>query len=220
MIRYFNSFLLSIFIHITIFITLFYIWQNQKSLKKEELNQQNITTFSLSNIIIEKEKKIIKKKKIITRTTLPKKIKTKNIPIKKKPVKKKPIIQTNKQTKAKKEKVTKTKNIINKKEKQQKVITKQNKNLDEQEKIAIIIRTMIEENKYYPKSARRRGIQGIVKVQFTLTKTGKIVSLKLLSKHKILMKSLKKTISNISDEFPRTKSDLTLKINIKFTLKR
>jgi protein TonB len=91
---------------------------------------------------------------------------------------------------------------------------------DEKERIAIEVRELLVRNKYYPKSARRRGIEGVVKVEFLLTKDGKISSLKTFSKHNILSESLKETISRISDQFPQPKSDVLIVVNIKYSLKR
>jgi len=52
----------------------------------------------------------------------------------------------------------------------------------------------IEQNKFYPKKARRRNIQGTVQVEMKLDQSGKIVSLQLSEGHKILRGAAHKAI--------------------------
>jgi len=243
MIRHLNSFFISVCIHLVVFILIFFILKDSISFEKK-INEKR-TSVTLSHIIIKKEKRIQKKEskkknpkvvkknpKVVKKKVIKKKVVKKKI-IKKKIIKKKIIKKVIKKENIEVSNIKEpTKDIIKKIQKEPKEpktkqieikqsnSIKKEKQLLEDEKIALQIRQMLEENKYYPKKARRRGIEGIVNVEFILTKTGKVISLKLISNHNILIKSLKKTISNISNNFPKPNSDLTFRIPIKFSLKR
>ncbi len=82
-----------------------------------------------------------------------------------------------------------------------------------------IIRKLIAENLYYPRKARRRHIQGTVKVRFTLTQKGKIENIQLLSyPADILAKSSITTLKNIENKLPKPKEEITITLPIVYKL--
>ncbi|NNJ92098.1 MAG: TonB family protein [Gammaproteobacteria bacterium] len=73
----------------------------------------------------------------------------------------------------------------------------------------------IENNKFYPKKAKRRNIQGTVRVELSLDDTGKLVSLQLFEGHKILRKATATAIQATAP-FSAPPSSLTVPQTIKF----
>jgi len=83
------------------------------------------------------------------------------------------------------------------------------------------ISKLLRENLYYPRSARKRGIQGKVTVQFTLSKNAEVSNIIILeSKNETLSRSAIKTIQNISDKFPKPPENLILNVPINYSLNR
>jgi protein TonB len=79
---------------------------------------------------------------------------------------------------------------------------------------------LLQENLYYPRRARKRGVQGSVKVRFTLLVDGTIASVKVISsKSDILSRGALRTIENLSGEFPKPKESLTLTLPISYSLR-
>ena len=56
------------------------------------------------------------------------------------------------------------------------------------------IRNRINQNKSYPRSARRRGIEGEVKVRFTLCSNGSVKNIEFLSGKNVFKQSIIKAI--------------------------
>ena len=81
------------------------------------------------------------------------------------------------------------------------------------------ITTLIKENLYYPRRARRRGIEGEVNVRFTLQKDASVTNIEILSSQsEILSRSAKKTLENLSKKLPKPDEVLTLTVPIKYSL--
>ncbi len=81
------------------------------------------------------------------------------------------------------------------------------------------IRELIKDNLYYPRSARKRGVVGDVLVKFTISKNSEVHSITVLSsKSEILSRAAKKTIENLSSEFPTPNEELTLNVPISYRL--
>lgn len=86
--------------------------------------------------------------------------------------------------------------------------------------IRIIVK-LLQENLYYPRSARKRGMQGEVLVKFRLSKEGNVISSEVLSsEHKILSRAALETIESLSGKFPKPKEELLLSVPISYSLKR
>jgi len=52
----------------------------------------------------------------------------------------------------------------------------------------------VDARKFYPRPARRRGIEGVVHISFTLLKDGRIANLKVSDGHKLLRKAARQAV--------------------------
>jgi protein TonB len=83
-----------------------------------------------------------------------------------------------------------------------------------------LIQKMLQENLYYPRRARKKGIEGDVLVSFVLSTSAKIESIKVLSSsHEILSRGAIKTIEELSGKFPKPSEELNIKIPITYRLR-
>ncbi|HIP55289.1 MAG TPA: energy transducer TonB [Sulfurimonas autotrophica] len=81
------------------------------------------------------------------------------------------------------------------------------------------IATLIKENLYYPRVARKRGIQGSVTVRFILLQDATVIQITTISSNsEILTRAAIKTIKELSGEFPRPKRNLTITLPIQYSL--
>jgi len=81
------------------------------------------------------------------------------------------------------------------------------------------IAKLLEENLYYPRRARKRGIEGEVRVKFTLKKDAAVENIEILSSNnEILSRGARKTVENLSGLFPKPTEDLTLIVPIHYFL--
>jgi protein TonB len=110
---------------------------------------------------------------------------------------------------------TKPQEVSKKEECSQHAVTQKNyinENIDK-------ISQLISENLYYPRHARKRGIQGEVIIKFTLLKDSSIRSIEIIkSNHEILARAAKQTINSLSGKFPKPSNDLVLTVPISYTL--
>ena len=146
----------------------------------------------------EKPKKVVHKpKKIKKQKEKPKKVVHKPKEIKKQIQKKQIVKHTptpKKQTAQVVQKASTTKVV--KKERtnlvQQKVDIQ--KQIEEKNRYLSNVKKIIESNKFYPNSAKRRGIQSNIPVKFTILTNGMMVNLEILGGKKIFHKSVRDTI--------------------------
>jgi len=81
------------------------------------------------------------------------------------------------------------------------------------------IRELLQENLYYPRRARKRGIEGKVLVSFKLAPDASVSDIKVLSyTNDILRRGAIKTISDLAFQFPKPKESLNLKVPIYYKL--
>ena len=81
------------------------------------------------------------------------------------------------------------------------------------------IQKLIKENLYYPRRARKKGIEGRVELRFVLLKNGKVASVEILkSDYEILARAARKTIEELSGDFPSPKEELKVTLPIVYTL--
>jgi len=81
------------------------------------------------------------------------------------------------------------------------------------------IATLLHDNLYYPRRARKRGIVGVVMVHFLINKDATVSQLQVISSSsEILSRAAIKTIEDLSGKFPKPKEKLFLKIPIKYAL--
>jgi protein TonB len=79
---------------------------------------------------------------------------------------------------------------------------------------------LLSENLYYPRSARKRGIEGVIKVHFTLNKDASVENIQVVSSQSdILSRAAIKTIEELSKEFPKPQEVLILKVPIEYRLR-
>jgi len=79
---------------------------------------------------------------------------------------------------------------------------------------------LLSENLYYPRSARKRGIEGVVEISFVLDTDANTKEIQIISSQSdILSRAAIKTIHNLSGAFPKPKEDLRLHIPIAYKLK-
>ena len=80
--------------------------------------------------------------------------------------------------------------------------------------------TLLQENLYYPRRARKRGIEGTVVVRFELSKNAVISSIEVVSsENDILSRGAIRTIENLSQEFPKPREALTISVPISYSLR-
>jgi len=175
------------------------------------------------------EKKIIKQKKVLTKKVKKQTLAKKTIKIEKakklkrveklekesnKPIK--PFIQKiethNKiQTHSEPTPQNTPKKVVKKKASQEEIYIKEN---------LTQIMELLKENLYYPRRARKRGIEGDVVIKFHLSKTATVSNIEVISsKKEILSRAAIKTIENLSSQFPKPKKEIVLKIPISYRLK-
>ncbi len=81
------------------------------------------------------------------------------------------------------------------------------------------ISQLLQENLYYPRRARKRGIQGEVIVKFDLSTQAEVSNIEVISSSsKILSRGAIKTIQNLSMKFPKPEEKLTLSVPIVYKL--
>lgn len=246
--RYFIALFISIFTHLFLVWLFFYISDNRNEVKII-LNKEKVVSVSLKSYqkikssvaektfksrdkepqrVVKKKKKVIQQKKLISKKVvktiskivkpIKRKTQIKKIPVKKqrgKIVKKKPkeekkrVIDKDIQ---KKLKSIQKRDTISQKQQLSAQKVYMNENLEK-------IRVLIQDNLYYPRSARRRGIIGKVVISLILSKSSKIKSLNVLSsQHNILSRAAIKTIRSIEDDFPTPKEEMKLEIPIVYSL--
>lgn len=78
---------------------------------------------------------------------------------------------------------------------------------------------LLREHLYYPRSARQKGIVGVVKVKFTLDVDAKVYNITVVeSSDEILSRAAIKTIEELSTKFPKPASKTTLTVPINYSL--
>ena len=190
--RYFNSFFVASIFYSFLIITLLYSFEEVSIAPSDTKHSLQNVQFTLINLPKEIEKPKVEKKEIV-----------------------KKVEETKKQIVAnqiKKSDSTEKKEIVKTDLKQLKI---------KQHKYYSQIKQTIDKNKFYPKVAVRRGIQGEVKIQFTISKDGELLSYKILDGEKIFFNSISEAIQNSFPLAPPTDlftSNLDLKLTLHYKL--
>ncbi|WP_321778792.1 TonB family protein [Sulfurimonas sp.] len=219
MIRHSSSFFLSIIFHIILLVSAFFIWKSIPSVKKIECNDK--ICIKLCDVVSQKQ--IIKppskpKPKQIPKAKKITKPKLDPIPVQK--VIKEEFIKEPEVVEEKEEVLQTMEVIIAKSVAVENTMTKQKKVEDDylQKHIAHIQR-LLQENLYYPRRARERGIVGEVRIEFTLSTDAKAHSIRVISSNsEILSRAAVKTIEDLSGEFPKPKEELTITVPMTYSL--
>ena len=81
------------------------------------------------------------------------------------------------------------------------------------------IQQLIKENLYYPRRARKKGIEGEVALSFVLMENGEVSSVEIIKcDYDILGRAAKRTIEELSGDFPQPKEELTITLPIVYSL--
>ncbi len=233
--RYFDSFVLSIVLYITLFGTLVYFleeieFSNKCSpvVKESRMlvsllcvpKQKSIPKdFSEKKLSPRKVQKKKKSQKTVTKTKIKKAIKKKTEPIAKKVFKKqensKPLTQElhiASMQKIKTDVLLKEKMIQQDRQKQR----EEEEELRKKQNIFFAkLREAINKNKHYPRTARRRNIQGEVTVKFLLLSNGSVKKIAFVKGHSIFKKSVK---SAIEKSFPISVKDALFQFPKEFAI--
>lgn len=236
MLRHSKSFLISLIIHVILLIAILFTWDKYASVKKVDcstLKECDRVCVVLCNVA-PKKKMEAKKKKIDLE------------PLKesKKEVTLEPIQETKKYVEVKKTEVKKTEvkeqkeplleePIVKEEVPKEQIVQKSQAVLDEERKLKqenvvkeyLEINTqeiamLLQDNLYYPRSARKRNITGQITVKFTLGLDSKVYDVLVVkSNSEILSRAAIKTIEDLSGEFPRPQQVITLSVPIGYELK-
>ncbi len=238
MIRHSNSFFISLAIHIIIFMLLFYSWKQIASFKDEKI-KENISVKLCCVVEKKPEAKVVKKPKIVQKKeikkVIPKEKIVKTVPLTIPIVKE----ETKPQKEIIEEKIIEPE-IVEKSEETnvtqtdtQKVATQVQSTQEEsphakevriadeyvKEHMKQLVR-LLQDNLYYPRSARKRGVEGSVIVKFILSPDATAYSIEVISSNsEILSRAAVQTIKNLSGKFPKPKEELVLNVPIKYDLK-
>jgi len=227
MIRHTPSFFISIIIHSLLLVIFLYTYKYVSSLYSEKDDEKvclKLTCVVEKHVEHVKEKPI--QKKIIPKTIKPKVKKPKKEVVKKivpkpltVPVVKEivePEVEPEVVYVEEAEEVSEVVLPVESQEEQE--VAQEEQYMDEN--IKEIVR-LLSENLYYPRSARKRGVVGEVIVKFCLAKDATVSSIEIVSsKSDILSRAAKKTIEDLSGEFPKPPEELVLHVPIMYELKR
>lgn len=211
--RYTKSFFITFIVYIIIFVGFLYPFEDDKQLKSTQKKSEQIVKFTIIQepIVIEEKKEIIVKKheikkieRIITKQTITKKLKPKVIEKKKKIIQPKQILV--------KQQIKQNKSTQKDTKIHQDTLKKRKEN---QNKYYTQIKETINKNKSYPKMAIKRGIEGIVKIQFEISKDGKLLSFNIIEGKRVFKKSISQAVKN---SFPLTPPQNTLVSNTSLSL--
>lgn len=237
--RHSNSFFLSLFVHLLILLSLFFIYKQfatEKPTKKEQMTCIKLDCLSPEVAPLSPPKEVIKpQKKIETKKVVKKKVEKKKtvVVIKKKKVLKKRVEEKTEPTPiVQKEQVVEKPTVKQKSPSKstQKPLSKSKKSLTKvktlsaqeqylKENLSEIV-TLLKENLHYPRRARKRGKEGVVKIKFRLSKNAEISNIQIIeSKSEILSRGAIKTLENLSFKLPPPKEELILNVPISYKLR-
>jgi protein TonB len=232
--RYLSSFIITTFIYVSLIAGTVVFISKDDTFSDKKMDKPNVISVNMisqpqtpkkpiKKKVVQKKKKVVKKKpvkkkvikKVVKKEILPKKIEPKPVEeivkkeIEKEAIEEEPIVQES-NTKVKQHVIAAKKPEVNLDE----IRAKQNIFFTK-------IRNRIDRNKSYPRSARRRGIEGDVEVSFNLCSDGDVKNIEFISGKKIFKKSIIRAIEN---SFPM-KVDKSLftfpkefKISVKYIL--
>ncbi len=230
--RHFTAYTITAIVYLSVVIAIYYSQTHTFASSKE--TQENVIHMALSSFVpkpVEPEKiveEVVKeivepieeKKEEVVPEPVVQKVMPK--PIIKKPkkeikkiVKPKPVKKAKKKTR-KNKKIVKKK-VVHKKVSRQQASFRQSKSTPAQRnKFWSALRTKIDRHKFYPRMAKKRGMEGLVKVRFTILSSGKEGSISVTG-DKIFYNSARNAVKSA---FPidASKSPVGLPTSINLTL--
>ncbi len=241
MLNHSKSLFLSLFVHALIVLSLFVLYKYVSTSIKPTEKETKICVhlkYLTQKVTAEQKtfmhKKIISKQKKVQKVEpFHKKVIKKFVKVKKTPVKKPEILQN--KVPVKEEIKEKEAEIIKKiatpaeqkpqREKKTKIVKNEifEKKISDKEQYIkenlAKIYNLIKENLYYPRTARKRGIEGSVTVRFILHKDATVTQITTISSNSgILTRAAIKTIAELSGKFPKPSSELMLSVPIRYSL--
>jgi len=219
-------------IHLVLLMLVFYSWKKMPSFEEEKI-QENISVKLCCVVEKKPEVKVMQKptplRKEEIKKVVPKEVVKKVIVIKKEvpqlvaPVVKEKVELVLEQKKEEVQEAVKESQATEAESDQKEIPHAKEVTIAQEyvnEHIKRLVR-LLQENLYYPRSARKRGIEGSVTVRFVLKKDATVDSIEVLSSNsEILSRAAVQTIENLSGKFPRPKEELVLNVPIKYDLKR
>lgn len=232
MVRHFSSFIFSSIVHIFLLALLFLTYEVWRYSAKEV--EKTRVTLKLLSVVDRQDIHMPQKKEVVEKIHMPKEIKQEPKVIEKKIIQKQikevPVIQTEEQISTVAE-IAETKEITPKEMNTtttQKPVAVKNQDFshakkqpDEMyfEENLQKISQLLEENLYYPRSARKRREEGVVIVEFMLQTDATVHDIKVIeSQSDILSRAAMKTIDDLSGTFPKPKESLRLRVPITYKL--
>ena len=184
--------------------------------KRKVQNPQHVHKKTVKKTIANKKVPVKKTKQIEKKVLLKKEMKKEEPKVIEKPVEPiQPVVHEELQSqKEKKTDVVANRTVVNE------IISKKMSDEEEYLKDNLSkIATLIKENLYYPRVARKRGIQGSVTVRFKLLRDATVIQITAISSDSgVLTRAAIKTIKELSGKFPKPKIDLTITLPIQYSL--
>lgn len=225
---YTKSFGITAVIYLLLSVSFLYSFDTQKTLQNRQTKSEHNVQFTIIQEEKFKEKIVEKKKeeklqKVVKKKISPK-VKTKKI----KPIEKKIIEKAEKKTvkrqPSQKKPIPQASQVIkNQIKKNKSTLTQKKTSLEEinnkkiyRQKYYARIKNLINKNKYYPKRAIQRGIEGIVEIRFTISKSGELISFEILQGKRIFKKSIQTAVEK---SFPLKPPADVLSRNTQLSLK-
>ena len=158
--RYTKSFSITVILYVLLGVSFLYSFDSPKTLQAEQKKSNQVVKFTIiQEQILDKEPKKVLKQKVTKKSPqIKKKVITKEFPKKKAIVQK----QAKKTSQIAKKQIKKNKSTLTTKKE---TLDEINKRKIQQQKYYTQIKTLINKNKYYPRMAVKRGIEGMVKIQ-------------------------------------------------------
>ena len=241
MLNHSKSFLFSLVVHALILLSLFSVYENIFSSTKPIHQEKEICVHlaSMKQETDTKQKHKVQNQQQIHKKIVKKTIADKKVPVKKtKQIKKKVLLKKEMRKEEPKviekpaepiksvepaqtqPQVEKKTEVVDNKIVANEIFQKQMSDKEQYlENNLAKIATLIKENLYYPRMARKRGIQGAVTVRFMLLKNATVTQITTISSSSgILTRAAIKTIAELSGKFPKPKTDLMLTVPIQYSL--
>lgn len=240
MLNHSKSLLLSLSIHALILLSLFglykYTFSSVKPAQQEKKICIHLACVKEQTSVKKKINRPIKevsqpKRKVVKKTPKKPKVIHKKVPLKKKIKKEEPKVVQKPVTIPEPAKIVETSEVtepIEQTQKVQKVMEPahnrvvQKKRSDKEQYLKenlTKISALIKENLYYPRTARKRGIEGSVTVRFILHEDATVTQITTISSSSgILTRAAIKTIAELSGKFPKPSKELMLSVPITYSL--
>ena len=224
MIKHLKALLFSLLIHSLLLGKIFFIYSELSSFmgdKKEKRVCIKLGSIESAKTQIQEKKKEVKKVKKVKKTPQkkpPKQKVKKKKEIAKQPqeIKKADVVIGQDRYLTQQQKSQSKNKIMEKQQQKRDIESPEDRYINRH--LAEIVQ-LLQENLYYPRRARKQGVEGKVVVKFTLTQDAEVIDSKILSSSdEILSRGALRTLENLSGEFPKPDEKLILTVPISYSL--